>query len=128
MFRFRARQTGRGLALVRESLAARRALGSRLGIAESLEALALVEAPAGPERAARLLGAAGALREAIGAPLPPAERAQQERAAAGARAGLGEAAFTAAMVVGRALPLDEVIAVALAATGSAPPRRSPDSW
>ena len=56
------------------------------------------------ERAARLCGAAEALREAIGAPVPR-YRGQYERAIALARATLGEQAFAAAWAAGRALSL-----------------------
>ncbi|MDE3231348.1 MAG: tetratricopeptide repeat protein, partial [Chloroflexota bacterium] len=43
-------------------------------------------------RAARLLGAAAAVRETLGAPQPPQEQAEVEEAVASARAALGEAA------------------------------------
>jgi hypothetical protein len=67
------------------------------------------------ERAARLLGAAAALRETIGAPLPLPERADVEQAVAGARAALGEAEWTAAFAAGRMLSLEQAIAEALSA-------------
>ncbi len=50
-------------------------------------------AHAQPERTARLFGAAGALRDAIGTPLPPVERASYEHNMAGARAELSEEAL-----------------------------------
>src|SRR5947209_12434670 len=46
--------------------------------------------------AAQLWGAAESLREAIGAPMPPVDRAPYERALATARARLGEQAFARA--------------------------------
>jgi hypothetical protein len=62
------------------------------------------------ERAARLFGAAEALREALGAPLPPVERAHYDRSVAATRAALGEEAFAAAWAEGRALSLEQAIA------------------
>ncbi len=62
-------------ALLRESLREHWALGDRWRTASVLEALAAVDAGAGhAQRAARLLGAAGAVRAAIGAPVSPVER------------------------------------------------------
>jgi len=61
------------------------------------------------ERAARLLGAAAALREAIGAPLSPGERVRYDRDMSTVRAGLGEATFAAAWATGKAMPPEQVI-------------------
>ncbi|MEI5102049.1 BTAD domain-containing putative transcriptional regulator [Streptomyces sp. PmtG] len=80
--------------LHREGLAAARATGDNRSFALALEGLAgarsLADDPAG---AAALLGRAAAIRAAEGAPLPPAERADVDRAAARCRATLGDAAF-----------------------------------
>ena len=66
---------GRATALYEESLTLCRELGDKHGLAECLEGLAGVAvAQQHLERAARLLGAAAALREAIGAPLSPREQ------------------------------------------------------
>jgi hypothetical protein len=106
---------GRATGYLCESLAVRRELGERLGIAECLEGLAAVADGTGqPDRAARLLGAAGTLREAIGAPLPPVDRPAHEAAVQATRGLLGEAAFAAAWAAGRALPLEQAVAEALA--------------
>ena len=67
-----------------------------------------------PKRAARLWGAAEALRQQIGCRPAPASRATYERALALVRAQLGDEAFAAAWGVGAALSLDEAIAEALA--------------
>jgi DNA-binding NarL/FixJ family response regulator len=64
-------------------------------------------------RAARLYGAAEAARQAIGAPMPR-HHARSDQAVARVRAGLGEPAFAAAWAAGRALPLAEAVAEALA--------------
>lgn len=96
-------------ALHREGLAAARHTGDRRAVALALEGLAGADALAGrPDRAARLLGRATALRESVGAPLPAGERGDVERISASARATLGETAFAAAFDRGRALDESEV--------------------
>ncbi len=67
-----------------------------------------------PESAARLLGAAEAVRQAIGARLPPVERADYEATVQATRAALGDEAFAAARAAGLALTLEQVVAEALA--------------
>jgi predicted ATPase/DNA-binding SARP family transcriptional activator len=84
------------------------------GVAYCLEGLAGVFAarqhPEAALHAARLLGAAEKLRQAIGAPLSPSERPRYERSChAARRATLDEAAFTAAWAEGQAMPLEQVI-------------------
>ena len=88
---------------------------TRAGAPRGLEQLAATAGVAGQgARAARLLGAAAALREALGAPQPPQERTDTEQAVAPARAALGEEAWAAAYAAGRALTLEQAIAEALA--------------
>ena len=104
----------RAIALLREGLVVQQQLGVKHGVAESLERFALLAARQKlPERTARLLGAAEALRAAIGLPLPPAERPDYERTVAAARAQLDEATFAAAWAEGQAMTVDEAIAEAL---------------
>ncbi len=95
-------------------------LGLRRGVAINLDTLASVAAAAGqPGRAARLYGAAEALREAEGlAPWSPADRALHEPHLRPLRARLGEAAFTAAWAEGRALGLEGAVALALSPAAS----------
>jgi non-specific serine/threonine protein kinase len=83
--------------------------GDRGRTARCLNGLGIIAALAGrSERAARLCGAAEALRETIGAPVPRF-RGQHERAMGLARAALGEQAFAAAWAAGRQLsPQDAV--------------------
>jgi hypothetical protein len=99
------------------SLRMRRELGAKRGMAEMLDEfarLALAEhGAAGAGRAALLFGAAAALRERIGAPLPPVERAEHDRCVAAARQALGEAAYGERMAAGRAAPTDAAAAYAL---------------
>ena len=61
----------RALAMYRESLALRLGLRDLPGTAAALEKVAWVVAEDDPEAAARVLGAADALREAIRARVPP---------------------------------------------------------
>ncbi len=93
-----------------------RELGRQWEIAACLEGLAEVAAGQDrPRRAARLWGAAEVIRERLGAPLPPAGRSRFAASVARARATLGDGAFEAAWAEGRALPLDQAVASALAA-------------
>jgi DNA-binding CsgD family transcriptional regulator len=66
-----------------------------------------------PSRAARLFGAAASLREAIGAPRPPAFRGYCERDLATARRQLDETSFANARTEGRAMSLQTAIEYAL---------------
>jgi len=95
-----------------ESLTLRKQLGDRQGLAETLEALATARLEQ-PRLAARLLGAAEALRAALGAPVPAIERADLERDLAALRAALGDAEFEAEHAAGRALPVEKAVSLAL---------------
>jgi predicted ATPase/class 3 adenylate cyclase/DNA-binding XRE family transcriptional regulator len=93
-------------------------LGAPEYLAGGLEGLARTAAAAAKEgaraeRVARLLGAAAALRERVGAPQSPRRQAGIESEVAEARAALGEAGWAAAFAAGRALSLEEAIAEAL---------------
>jgi predicted ATPase/DNA-binding SARP family transcriptional activator len=97
-----------------ESLSLRRDLGDRLAISYSLDdvgRLALVEG--NHRRAVRLFAAADAVREAIGAPLPPADRDAYERSVSSARVALGDSAFAAAWADGQAMEPERAISSAL---------------
>ena len=84
-----------------------------------LAGVAVAEGRAG--RAARLLGAADVLREAIGlAIFFPADRALRERYIAQTRAHLGERDFAAAWAAGRAMPLGRALAEATARAAPGP--------
>jgi DNA-binding NarL/FixJ family response regulator len=98
-----------------ESLALFKELEARQFIASSLEAFAALALAAGNAApAARLFGAAEALRAAIGAPLPLRERASYTRNVAAARAHLGEQEFAAAQSEGRSMSLEQAVAYAFA--------------
>jgi hypothetical protein len=60
-------------------------------------------------QAAMLLGAAHALREGLGAPLPPVDRAAHDSVLAACRAQLGETAFAEAWAHAAARPWHEVV-------------------
>ena len=100
-----------------ESLELRQALGNTLGIAECLEGFAALAGAAGrPRRAARLCGAAEALREITGAPLLDADRAEHERLVGGLRSRLGERTFAAEWAAGRATGPEDAARFALRQT------------
>jgi len=80
-------------------------------IAASLEGLAALEAGQGePRQAARLWGAAEALREAIGAPMHPVHRASYAPVLAHARTALDEQAFRLAWAEGRGMTPEQALA------------------
>jgi predicted ATPase/class 3 adenylate cyclase/tetratricopeptide (TPR) repeat protein len=103
-------------ALYEESLAMAARGGDSKGLIPScLEGLAEVVAAQGEfSWAARLLGTAEDLREALGTPLPPVDRAAYERSVTATRAQLGEQTFAAAWAEGRSKTVEQ----ALAAQGS----------
>jgi tetratricopeptide (TPR) repeat protein len=78
--------------------------------AQALGGLAGACAANDPERAALLLGASVAAREATRTRLPPADRGDLDRALTAARTALGGAAFTAAFHRGRDLSPHEAFA------------------
>lgn len=118
----------RAEALLKESLALRQALEDRRGIALSLDLLAGVAAAKGHlERAARLFGAAEALRDVLGAVLFPQWHTAREQGLAATRAAMGESDFETARQMGRAMPLQEVLQYAVAGDNTRVSRRaSPD--
>jgi DNA-binding CsgD family transcriptional regulator len=96
--------------LYQESLDLAREVGDKVLIASGLEGLAGVVATQGePVWATRLWGAAAALRDTIGAPMPPIERAGYEQATAAVRMHLGEKAFAAAWAKGRTMTPEQVL-------------------
>ncbi|MGW0186487.1 BTAD domain-containing putative transcriptional regulator [Streptomyces sp. NPDC003362] len=79
--------------------------GDPRAVALALEGLAAAHALADDaEAAALLLGSAAAARAATGAPLPPAERLDVDRATAAATAALGAARFADTFAKGETLP------------------------
>ena len=66
-----------------------------------------------PERSLRLAGAAAALRQALGAPLPPVEQAQVEKSLEPARKALSNSAASAAWLEGWGMPVEKAVEDAL---------------
>ena len=106
--------------LYREGLTLAARIGQNPAVADGLRRVAGLTGAAGQAtRAARLFGAADALRTVMGTSIPPAEREVYEREVDAARAALGEDAFAADWERGRALPLEDAVAEALRATADA---------
>jgi len=103
----------RAAASLAEGLQIKVQLDDRLGIGHCLEFLAWLTAAGHPERAARLLGAAHRVLQAIGVSMFPYLRTDHDRCVAALRAGLGEKTFTALFDRGTALTQDEAVADAL---------------
>ncbi len=96
--------------LFRESITIAMKADDKLNIASSLEGLANVVARQGNRAwAARLWGAAEALRETIDAPLPPVERPSYERAVAEAHARLGARTFATDWTEGRGMMPEDAL-------------------
>jgi predicted ATPase/class 3 adenylate cyclase len=100
--------------LLDESLAINRELGDQTAIAYLIEDYAgLAAAETRPEKALRLAGFAEALRESIGAPLPPSEQARVDRMIAPARDLLPQSKVAIEWEAGRALKPEQAIELAL---------------
>ncbi|MCL4367705.1 MAG: helix-turn-helix transcriptional regulator, partial [Actinobacteria bacterium] len=109
-----------------ECLAMFNGLGEMWGLPFAVFALAVLLAAEGRhEVALRLEGSAAAMREHVGDPLPPAFKARTDSYLQMARRALGEAASAAALAEGRAMPLPQVIAEALASAGAFRPAAGP---
>jgi predicted ATPase/DNA-binding SARP family transcriptional activator len=104
----------RARTLLDEGLARQQELGDKRGIVGSLEGLAwLAHAQGDFQRAIRLLGAAESLRESLGAPQPPADRAEQDGLVTAAQSQLGTEPFATAWAQGRSMALEDAIRFAL---------------
>ncbi len=98
--------------LYEESLAMAQEIDDKELLASGLEGLASVVATQGELAwAACLWGTAEALREAIGAPLQPIERADYEQAVAAVRGHLGAETFASAWAEGCAMTVKQVLTV-----------------
>jgi predicted ATPase/DNA-binding SARP family transcriptional activator len=104
----------RAIELLRQALRRLAELEFRDVIGYCFEGLAAVLAfTERPEEAARLLGAAEALRESLGVALAPAEQTTHDETVEAVRSSLDEDRFSAAWLRGREMPLDEAVAYAL---------------
>jgi predicted ATPase/class 3 adenylate cyclase/predicted negative regulator of RcsB-dependent stress response len=100
----------RAKALHRECLRIRQSLRDMPGIASAMEKLAWVLLTEAAEDAARLLGSAEALREAIDAPVPATARADYERYVRTLTARLGTDLFESARLAGRSMAPEQALA------------------
>ena len=99
-----------GSKLLLEGLDLFRKLGNKLGIAIAIDELAAVSALQGEGvQAVMLLSTTHALREVMGAPLPPVDNNAFDSAVAACRTQLGETAFAAAWASAAARPFQEVV-------------------
>lgn len=102
-------------ALARRSLAIYGTWETPWDVAQCLELLAkALDARDHPERAARLFGAADAVRAATGYGLPPADKPSHHDTMAMVKKHLGAEAFATVWREGRAMTMQEAIAYALA--------------
>jgi len=105
--------------LVQQSLKLHYELVDKLGMSNCLDMLGRVAAsqseidPIRAKDAAYFWGGAEVLREAIGSPLPPADRADHESSVSLARETPDLEAFDEAWAKGRATPIERIIAYAL---------------
>ena len=113
----RQRDGARARALFAESLMLFDELGSQYGLSDTLDHLAGLLADEGSlASAAQLMAAAAALRETIGAALPPNVRTEHERQIAQIRDHLGDERFRTAWTLGRALTIERAVRYALELT------------
>ncbi len=100
--------------LYQQSIVVWQNLGQRAAIAHQLECYAFI---AGAQhqliRAARLFGAAEALREALGTPMTALERTEYDREVAELRGQMDAKAYAANWAAGRAMTMEQAIAEAL---------------
>ena len=102
--------------LYRKTILGWQELGHRAAVARELECFAFIAGAQGKlERAARLFGAAEALREVCGTPMTPMERVEYDQALSNLSAQMNEAAYASAWAGGRAMTTEKVIAYALEA-------------
>jgi hypothetical protein len=85
-------------------------LGNRGGIARCLEILAFMEYEQDqPEQAARLLGAAEAVRQKSGSKMLPAEKSEYDAAVNGLQEKLGVEALQAALADGHGMTVEQAL-------------------
>jgi predicted ATPase/DNA-binding SARP family transcriptional activator/DNA-binding CsgD family transcriptional regulator len=114
-----ARFLEEGFALIRE-------VGDWEFVAYALDSFAVIAGAKGQgERAARLWGAAEALRKTIGAAIHPTDRPDYDRSVAAVRSQLDEASWEAAFAQGMAMSAEEAAEYALSEEVAPDPERLP---
>ncbi len=89
-------------------------LGARASVAHQLECFAFIAvAEEEPQRAAKLLGAAEALRDKAQSQMTDQERVEYDQSVAQLRAMLAETEFNALWAQGRAMTMEQAIQFAL---------------
>jgi tetratricopeptide (TPR) repeat protein len=107
--------TAQAVPLLAESLHILHRTGDRPATPAALVATARAAAARGRwEQVARLVGAARALRDALGVPEPPSEDEAQRWLITAGTTAMGETEVARAEATGRVLPLDQAIAEAVA--------------
>ena len=108
------RRTADALSMLTESIRIRRDVGDLIGLAADLRRSSFALAFAGrAAAAARLLSSSEALREQLGTSLQPDSASMDEQTLAIVGAQLDKAAFAEAWEQGRALTVDEAVALSL---------------
>jgi predicted ATPase/Tfp pilus assembly protein PilF len=99
-----------GETLLWEALRIQHEMGDRLSLAYTLESIAAAAQLQGScEAALRFFAAAEALRESLGAPLPPLEKASNDKLVQEVRIALGPERFAALWTAAKTVPLEKVI-------------------
>jgi hypothetical protein len=97
-----------------ETIKAWQRMGHRSAVAHQLECLAFIaKALEQPDKAARLLGAAEALRQKIEIDMTPPEREEHEKEVADLKANMDEKEFASLWVEGRSMTMEQAIAFAV---------------
>jgi tetratricopeptide (TPR) repeat protein len=97
-----------------ETIKAWQRMGHRSAVAHQLECLAFIaKAMEQPDKAARLLGAAEALRQKIEIDMTPPEREDYEKEVADMKTNMDKKEFTSLWAEGRSMTMDEAIELAL---------------
>ena len=116
------------ISLLRRSLELHSELRDRWRVSSVLEDLAAIALAQGNARqAARLLGAAEAVRETIGTVIAPCERLQHNQTTKAVRTELGDEAFDAALRQGQLASMDELTADLPSADPPGPSPAAPSS-
>lgn len=112
------RQTGdlsRARSIYRETIRGWQDLGNRPAIANQLECFGFLDiADEQPRRAAKLFGAAEALRERIRSTMADFERLEYDESLAALRSNLADTEFNALWAAGRSLTMEQAIEIAFA--------------
>jgi predicted ATPase/class 3 adenylate cyclase len=104
-------KVGTARSQLEESLALFRKMGNQSMITHCLASVAIVAVAQGQlSWGVRLLGAVETVREARGVPRPPVMQGFYEQSLASARTGLGEEAFAAVWIQGRAMTPEQALA------------------